>query len=45
MKYITTDKHPELKQELQSNWDQWNAKMLPPRWEDSRWDRQLSVSL
>ena len=34
-----SDKHPELKQELQSNWDQWNAKMLPPRWEDRRWDR------
>lgn len=34
-----SDEYPEIKQELQSNWEKWNAKMLPPRWIDKRWNR------
>ena len=33
-----TKKHPEQAAKLQALWDQWNARMPPPRWEDSRWD-------
>lgn len=29
---------PEKKQALQSLYDRWNASMLPPRWEDQRWN-------
>lgn len=29
---------PEKAKELQAHWDQWNATMQPPRWEDRRWD-------
>lgn len=28
---------PERKQQLQASFDQWNATMQPPRWEDKRW--------
>lgn len=36
----TTDlvsKEPERAGELQVLWDKWNAEMIPPRWEDRRW--------
>lgn len=29
---------PAKKQELQALFDRWNASMLPPRWEDLRWN-------
>ncbi len=33
-----TEQHPEKAKELQTLWDQWNAAMQPPRWEDRRWN-------
>lgn len=30
--------NPEKKKELQGLFDQWNATMQPPRWEDRRWN-------
>lgn len=29
---------PEKFAALQAKWDAWNATMMPPRWEDRRWD-------
>lgn len=29
---------PDKKRELQALFDQWNASMQPPRWEDARWN-------
>ncbi|VGO13111.1 Arylsulfatase [Pontiella desulfatans] len=31
--------HPEKMEELQKQWDRWNATMPPPRWKDFRWNR------
>ena len=33
-----TGQNPAKKQELQALFDKWNATMLPPRWEDRRWN-------
>jgi arylsulfatase A-like enzyme len=33
-----TSQHPEKAKELQSLWDDWNATMQPPRWQDKRWN-------
>lgn len=33
-----TAKEPEKAQALQKLFDQWNATMQPPRWEDERWN-------
>ncbi len=33
-----TAKEPERAQALQKLFDQWNATMQPPRWEDQRWN-------
>ncbi|WP_395752649.1 sulfatase-like hydrolase/transferase [Prosthecobacter sp.] len=33
-----TAKEPEKAQALQKLFDQWNATMQPPRWEDQRWN-------
>ncbi len=33
-----SDKEPEKAQSLQKLFDQWNATMQPPRWEDERWN-------
>ena len=33
-----TSKEPEKAQALQKLFDQWNATMQPPRWEDERWN-------
>lgn len=33
-----TTKEPEKAQALQKLFDQWNATMQPPRWEDQRWN-------
>jgi arylsulfatase A-like enzyme len=30
--------YPQKTTELQQLWDQWNSAMLPPRWEDRRWN-------
>ncbi len=30
--------YPEKMSDLQSRWNQWNATMQPPRWEDRRWN-------
>ena len=38
----TTDlfsSYPEIAEELQKKWDDWNSQMKPPRWNDERWDR------
>lgn len=29
---------PEKLAALQAKWDAWNAQMIPPRWEDKRWN-------
>jgi len=34
-----SDEYPELKKNLISSWQDWNEKMIPPRWEDNRWNR------
>ena len=31
-------KYPERMTDLQNRWDRWDAAMIPPRWEDRRWD-------
>lgn len=31
-------RNPEKAKSLQALWDKWNATMLPPRWEDRRWN-------
>ena len=33
-----TAQQPEQAKALQIRFDQWNATMQPPRWEDLRWD-------
>jgi len=33
-----TAREPEKAKALQALWDRWNAAMLPPRWEDQRWN-------
>lgn len=33
-----TSRQPEKAKALQTLWDQWNATMQPPRWEDPRWN-------
>ncbi len=33
-----SETNPTKKAELQKLWDDWNADMLPPRWEDKRWN-------
>jgi len=33
-----TAQHPEKAKALQALWEQWNATMQPPRWEDKRWN-------
>ncbi len=33
-----TAQQPEKAQALQTRFDQWNATMQPPRWEDQRWN-------
>jgi len=30
--------YPEKASELQALWDKWNSQMIPPRWEDKRWN-------
>lgn len=35
-------KEPEKAQALQKRFDQWNASMQPPRWEDQRWNGEES---
>jgi hypothetical protein len=35
-------KEPEKAQTLQKLFDQWNASMQPPRWEDQRWNGEES---
>lgn len=37
-----TAKEPEKAQALQKLFDQWNATMQPPRWEDQRWNGEES---
>lgn len=37
-----TAKEPERAQALQKLFDQWNATMQPPRWEDQRWNGEES---
>jgi len=37
-----TAKEPEKAQALQKLFDQWNATMQPPRWEDPRWNGEES---
>ena len=37
-----TAKEPEKAQALQRLFDQWNATMQPPRWEDPRWNGEES---
>jgi len=37
-----TAKEPEKAQALQKLFDQWNASMQPPRWEDERWNGEES---
>ena len=37
-----TAKEPEKAQALQKLFDQWNATMQPPRWEDLRWNGEES---
>jgi len=37
-----TAKEPEKAQSLQKLFDQWNATMQPPRWEDQRWNGEES---
>lgn len=31
-------KFPDKKKDLQARFDAWNATMMPPRWDDRRWD-------
>lgn len=38
-----TAQYPEKKSELQDKWDQWNATMPPPRWNDYRWNNKESA--
>jgi arylsulfatase A-like enzyme len=33
-----TTQYPEKAKAMQARFDQWNAAMLPPRWEDKRWN-------
>jgi arylsulfatase A-like enzyme len=33
-----SDKFPDKKKDLQARFDAWNATMMPPRWEDLRWN-------
>lgn len=33
-----TSRYPEKKAELTAAFDAWNATMVPPRWEDKRWN-------
>jgi arylsulfatase A-like enzyme len=33
-----SDKFPNKKKDLQARFDAWNATMMPPRWEDLRWN-------
>jgi arylsulfatase A-like enzyme len=35
--------NPAKKLELQALFDKWNATMLPPRWEDRRWDGEEAM--
>lgn len=30
--------YPERMTDLQNRWDRWNASVIPPRWQDPRWD-------
>ncbi len=30
--------NPDKAKQLQAKWDAWNASMMPPRWEDKRWN-------
>ena len=33
-----SDQFPDKKRDLQARFDAWNATMMPPRWEDQRWN-------
>lgn len=36
--------YPEKMKDLQSLWDRWDAGMIPPRWQDKRWDGLESMA-
>jgi len=37
-----TAQYPEKKSDFQNQWDKWNATMVPPRWNDYRWNNKAS---
>jgi arylsulfatase A-like enzyme len=39
-RYDLSEKYPDKAKELQEMWDEWNSRMLPPRWHDERWNRE-----
>ncbi len=39
-RFDLTEEYPEIAKELQEMWNEWNSQMIPPRWNDERWNRE-----